>query len=244
MKHIVSILGGLAGLFGSCVHQNPGDYSDDARIYFLNEVKVQQDSIAVSFFAAMDGSEYDTVWIDVRTMGYLADYDRPLNLRVSNEGEKGAAVAGKHYVGFDDSHIKTAYCIPAGKVKTKIPVVLIKDPSLNTSEVRLELSLETNEYFQRGYEPWCQFTVISTAKAVKPASWETWWKTAFGDWGPKKMEFIILYVGFNEFDDDSYDAAFRDYLMNKAKKKLKEYNENPENEGTPLKEEDGTLVVF
>lgn len=170
MKHIVNILGGIVGLLllGSCEKQHPGDYNDGGRVYFYNEPKVQQDSINVSFFAAMGGSKYDTVWIDVRAMGYPADQDRPLNLQILNEGEEGAAVAGKHYVGFDDPGMKPRICMPAGEVKTNIPVVWIKDPSLNTSEVRLELSLEANEYFQRGYEPWCQFVVTATAKAVQP----------------------------------------------------------------------------
>lgn len=134
--------------------------------------------------------------------------------------------------------------MPAGEVKTNIPVVWIKDPSLNTSEVRLELSLEANEYFQRGYEPWCQFVVTATAKAVQPFLWDTWWKNYFGDWGAKKMEFIILYVGFNEFDEIPSDYALCPYLQGKAKQKLKEYNENPENEDAPLTEEDGTPVEF
>lgn len=246
MKHIVNILGGIVGLLllGSCEKQHPGDYNDGGRIYFYNEPKVQQDSINVSFFAAMGGNKYDTVWIDVRAMGYPADQDRPLNLQILNEGEEGAAVAGKHYVGFDDPGMKPRICMPAGEVKTNIPVVWIKDPSLNTSEVRLELSLEANEYFQRGYEPWCQFVVTATAKAVQPFLWDTWWKTYFGDWGPRKMEFIILYVGFNEFDEIPSDYALCPYLQGKAKQKLKEYNENPENEDAPLTEEDGTPVEF
>ena len=61
MKHIVNILGGIVGLLllGSCEKQHPGDYNDGGRVYFYNEPKVQQDSINVSFFAAMGGSKYD-----------------------------------------------------------------------------------------------------------------------------------------------------------------------------------------
>lgn len=240
MRHITMIFIYLLVVTG-CKQEVAQPYDDMPRLYFYHEAGVQQDSIAVSFFATAETKLYDTVWLDIRTMGFPVDEDRLIGLEVLNEGDKGAAIPGIHYLEWENCLTMDYLHIPAGKVQASVPIVLRKDKSLETGAVLLKLRIRPNAYFQLGYEPWCSFTLSSTSLPVKPELWDKWWKIYFGVWGPKKMEFIILYVGFNEFGDYPEDYSICDYLRGKAKSKLQEYNNTHTEKWC---EADGTPVEF
>ena len=95
-------------------------------------------------------AETDTVWIPLKTIGKVVDYDRPVKL-VQLPVEDSCAVAGKHFVAFDDAALHSCYIIPAGKTRTELPVVLKRDVSLKTDKVLIEIAIGENEYFVPGF---------------------------------------------------------------------------------------------
>ena len=231
-----------------CEQKDVNRYENDPRLYFFNgydntrtPTYYHQDSIAQSFFLLPAEQERDTVFIVLETMGMISDEPRPFRLVQTNEGEPDAAVAGKHYLPFDSEEMRQNMMIPAGAVRYYMPLIVLRDPSLETSKVRLKLGIVENEYFKLGINEELEFMVTITATAEEPPTWNSW---SFGDWGAKKMWFVINYVGISDFADVPEDYAYRRYLKTLAIQKLREYNADPNNTDTPLTEADGTVVTF
>ena len=232
-----------------CQEQDMMRYEDDPAIYFANEelsayYSVQSDSINHSFFIYGEDVTTDTVHVLIRTMGMPVDYDRPVKLVQTNAGAPDAAIAGTHYVPFDDPALADSFSIPAGEVSHFVPIVLLRDNSLKTETVRLELTLEGNEHFRQGIDEWRNFLVTTSDTAVKPKIWDSYWRYYFGaSWGPEKMRFIIQSTGLTDFDTQPSDYSYLNWLGDTAKQALLEYNaDRPEEEW--LREADGTLVSF
>lgn len=229
-------------LFISCKENETLEYENDPALYFVNERYVQGDSIDHSFFT-IPGNGPDTVYILMQTMGYVYDFDRPFLLEQTNTGDADAAVAGVHYVPFNDAQVSKYFVIPANQVRIKLPIILLRDKSLESQQVRLELGVTKNEYFRPGIEQWSKFLVKTTSKANKPSTWDSYWKYQFGaSWGPVKMRFIIDVTGYTDWEVRPADMAFAGFLGSKVLSYFLEYNKaNPDK---PLKEADGTLVSF
>lgn len=242
-----SILASLILLF-SCQEQDIMTYENDPAIYFANEsldayYESQHDSINHSFFIYGEDVIRDTIHILIRTMGMPTDYDRPVNLVQTNIGQPNAAIAGTHFIPLDDPTVKDSMCIPAGQVSQFIPIIVLRDKSLASEEVRLDLSLEANEYFRQGIDAWRKFFVTTTDQAVKPSNWDRTWQYIFGaSWGTEKMRFIIQSTGYTDFENPPSDSGYRNWLGDTAKQALLDYNAaHPD---APLYEADGTPVSF
>lgn len=232
----------IVGTIG-CKENTALEYENDPALYFENSYYTQQDSIAHTFFIQPDDQMRDTVFVEILTMGYPTNTDRPFILEQTNAGKPGAAVAGKHFVAFDDPEMLEHLKIPKGSVRKSFPLIVLRDPSLELEEVRIELKIGENEYFRSGIDEWTNFVVKTTSMAVKPTNWDSYWKYYFGiTWGSVKMKFIIDNTGFTEFDGGSLNSDYTNYLSSKVKQKLLEYNTNHPDE--PLSEADGTLVTF
>ena len=215
----------------SCKENSALEYENDPALYFENTTYGQRDSIAHTFFIQPDDQMRDTVFIEILTMGYPTDSDRPFILEQTNAGQPGSAIAGEHLK------------IPKGSVRKSFPLIVLRDPSLELEEVRIELKIGENEYFRSGIDDWTNFVVKTTSMAVKPTNWDTYWKYYFGPtWGSVKMKFIIDNTGFSDFDGDRLNTDYTNYLSSKVKQKLLEYNTNHPDD--PLSEADGTLVTF
>lgn len=235
--------------FFGCERHDVEKYENDPRLYFfkgnynLGEF-IQGDSTAHSFFVQPDGQNLDTVWVDIRTMGFPADYPRPMKIAQIHTDRGNAAVAGKHYVSFDSEEMQKNLLMPANAVRCLLPVIVKRDPSLETSRVRIEMAVVENEYFKVGIDTLSKFIVTTTARAEKPALWDSYWKHMFGDFGAKKLWFLIHYVGLTEFDAYLSDSGYRYYLQSKAIQVLENYNADVNHQDRPLRETDGTLVTF
>lgn len=140
--------------------------------------------------------------------------------------------------------MKEQVSIAAGQVKRMLPVIFYRDPSLEKDSVRLEIEIQSNEYFSVGMDTLSHFMVEMTAKPSKPRLWNSVFSYIFGDWGAKKMWFIMRYVGFTDFENRISDYAYQTYLRGRAAEALAEYNADERNEDRPLREADGTLVKF
>lgn len=237
-----------------CKENEMDSYVNDPAIYFahgsnysldgtLANSITQNDSINYSFFILADSIKRDTIYIYVCTQGEVADYDRPISLVQTNEGESNAAVAGVHFIGFDDSAVSSSMVVPAGMVYAKIPIILLRDASLELEEKRLELAVNQNEYFRPGIDEYRNFTITTTDIAVKPSLWDTFWKYFFGPtFGSVKFRFIINATGYTEWEQRPSDYSYLTWMRTVVQQKFYDYNlAHPDD---PLKEADGTLVTF
>lgn len=235
---------GLAG----CEQQEVNRYENDPRLYFYNgrdydhnPVFPQYDSTAQSFYLLPESQTRDTVYVVIETMGMTTDEPRPFRLVQTNIGDPDAAVAGTHYLSFDSEEMLKNMMMPVGCVHYYMPLIVLRDPSLNSSKVRLKMTIAENEYFKPGMERYINFMVTMTATAEKPKTWPA--NSIYGTWGPQKMWFLLNYVGVTDFSNPS-DNGYRDYLKTLAIVKLNAYNADENNPDRPLKEADGTPVNF
>lgn len=244
--YIISLLV-LPLIHAGCQEKVVEKYNDSDCLYFENATWGQKDSISHSFFILRESVVRDTVLVQVNTMGFASDKDRPIKLVQTNRDEEGAAIPGVHYVPFDDPEMQKNLVVKAGQAKVMVPVIFLRDPSMKKGEVRLWIGIEENEYFKTGIEKFQTFLVKSGDVAQKPDKWGSYWVYQFGEWGPVKMRFIIDYVGWSDFENPP-DTGMRLYLQLKAREQLKLYNES--HPGAPLCEDhDGTdecknCVVF
>ena len=108
--------------FVACQENEISTFDNESSLFFFRDIynnnskgTPQLDSTSYSFFLA--GSiQIDTVWLDVLLTGSPSAQDRPFRIVQSNVGEPGAAVAGTHYVAFDDPEMVKRMVMPANKV--------------------------------------------------------------------------------------------------------------------------------
>ena len=226
MKNIwIYLIGGMFLLVAGCGHNDAQVFEEEARVCFSrgDDGGGQQDSILQSFFIVPEIQERDTVWIEITLVGFPVNEVRPVKIVQINPDAKDAAIAGTHYVGFDDAEVRSFMVMAANQVTARIPVILLLDISLKTEKKRLEMAIMENEYFKRGIDADCNFMIQTMELAEIPTNWDSAWKSYFGAWSSQKMWFIVNYLGLDDFEAE-YDAGYKKYLKQKAHSKLNEYN--------------------
>lgn len=121
------------------------------KIGFLRE-NGENKPVTKTFIYDNSDVDRDTVYIPMRTMGFVTEYDRPIGIEqaeaVFEEGVEGAnAVPGVHYVPFDDPEYQKFAVVKAGQAEAQLPVILLRDPSLENEEVTLRIRIVQNEAF-------------------------------------------------------------------------------------------------
>lgn len=227
----------------ACTENEMSGYENDPAVYFAGIGDNKIDSINHSFVLLSSDVLTDTVLVRVNTMGALSSQARPVTVVQTNAGVEGSAVAGVHYVSFDDAALKPLLQVSAGKEFVDIPVVFIRDTSLLSGRVRLELALEKNDYFRPGVIDKLKFTLTTSDLLEKPSAWDTRWFIFLGQsWGPVKMRFLIDITGYDDWYTTPNDMSLLQYFGALAKQKLLEYNAAHPDE--PLREANGDLVSF
>jgi hypothetical protein len=231
-------------LFPACREQVVPRYESENSIYFYNGADVyntfvQRDSLKYNFMNKTDDRERDTVHVHVFAAGFLSDEDRSYKLVQANHGGATDAEAGIHYVRFDDPAYEGRFVIPAGTMQGSFPVILLRDPSLRSREIRVEFELQANEHFMTIIPDQSRFVVKITDMFSQPDNWEALWQFYFGVWGPEKMRFLKRYVGIDDFEY-AYPPNRLMHYQSEARKKLAEYNAN----NPPLTEEGGIPISF
>jgi hypothetical protein len=217
--------------------------------------------VTYSFVYGSTVATSDTVWLKVQTMGFLSDEDREINVEQIATGISDA-VAGTHYLSFDDASLKSYYIMPAGKSLDSIPVVLLRDASLKDTSVNLLIKIKTNSEFTLVNSDKNTVQVVFTDKLSKPSCWAYYAEGYFGTYGPVKHQWLIEQTG-EKWDDDylynvlgftssmdwsdgtnaHYDSGYCSYLSTALTKKLDAYNAARTAAGLDvLKEADGTVV--
>lgn len=220
MKKIFFIAAATLSFIASgCSERDVEPYKNEPALYFLRNIYNpefrQADSLSCSFFFDHNRLR-DTVWVMVCMTGKLVGYDRPIRLIQANAGKSNAAVAGIHYQPFDTPTLADKMVIPASKARALVPIVVLNHESLEISEVRLEIEVAQNEHFRPGINDQREFLVKTTAIAVKPYNWDTFWKYYFGPtWGTEKFRFIIDATGYTDFDYvNTRGELYSDVLLN------------------------------
>ena len=224
-----------------CEENMPLTYEgkDAVYIYSTNHTRTTEQT----FFLIPESQERDTIWIQVQLMGKVASKKRPFVLKQINVAEDNAAISGIHYVSFDDSEMSSHLFIEKDCAEVQVPIILLRTPDMELNKYKLVLAIEENEYFAAIDLPYyADYTIMTTAIAVKPSRWDTTWHSLFGEWGSEKMKFIIEATGYTSWDESINDSQYKAYLQTKCKTALYEYNQSHPDE--PLTEADGTLVEF
>lgn len=247
MKKIIRITAILALILtaASCEQDLPVFNDQTARLNFVRDYTIMNEDMEESYSFVYHGDiKQDTVWVRLSTMGLIRNYDRHFELEQVESADTVNAVAGKHYVPFDQ--MKEFYVIPAGANEVKVPVILLRDASLKTDRYLLKFRLKETDIFKRGYASVGYRKIIITDKLEKPISWTTNELDYYiAPYSTSLHKFIIDITG--ETWDNDYitkvceDPGFLNYIGGWLKNKLAEVNAERASQGLePLKNEDGT----
>lgn len=221
------------------------------------DFKAKMAASSYSFVYVGADVKQDTVWFEVESMGFLSDKDRPIQLVQVDTAGVRQAVAGKHFIAFDDPSLKRFYVMPAGKARTKIPVVVMRDASLSDGDVVLKFAIGSSDHFIPGYPVFTSRALSISGSLSKPDVWDYVNKTTYmamtyyyGNYGKTKHQFLIDQTGF-KWDNDFIktlvdgDSGYFQYLYNKMVVALDQLNAERIAKGLgALSEEDGTPVVL
>lgn len=217
--------------------------------------------LSYSFIYGSPDAVRDTVWLEVETIGLPSAAPRPVTIGQAPSGANDA-VPGTHYVPFDDPSVQDAYIIPPGQTRARLPLILKRDPSLQTTQVVILARVRSTDVFPL-INPERNFVkIVFSDQLEKPDNWnEGAYLFPFGAYGPVKHRFMIEQTGerwdneyFSEtlgivrdspYYNANYDNAYCDYLVGVLARLLQQHNAERQALGLDvLKEADGTPVSF
>lgn len=205
----------------------------------------------------------DTVWVKLRTYGFVLGNPRKFSLKQVPVGEWDA-VPGIHYIPFNDSSVADYYSVAADTNEVEVPIIFLRDTSLENHEYILKIRIDENEYFKPGIEKYQTRTICISDIIVQPKYWNYYAIKGFaGNYGKVKYRFMINAAAtIGTILDDKFfedlvgkapelDYALLAYWNSFFKTKLKEENNKRKEQGLPpLSEEPkpgittGELVSF
>jgi len=202
------------------------------------------DSITYTFVEKNESTQTDTLWLPVRISGDAVDFDRNISLVADPEGT--TAVNDKHYRLLN-------YILPKNSFSTQLGVVLIRDASLLTESVVLNLRLQPSEHFTTlmkdtltgdgGYHIRNRIKIIFTDRLLKPDNWDSYLVTFFGPYSEVKFRFIAGHLGVSSFPTTGPNAVNfpkMQFYQNSVRNALYEYTLV----NGPLIDENGNVVVI
>ena len=131
--------------------------------------------------------------------------------------------------------------------RTQVPVIVLRDASLEEHDVTLVFRFAENEYFKPGYTGLTERTLHIADRLLEPGNWS---QQYFGTYGPVKHQLMIDWTG--EVWDDSYirsllngDSGYLSYLKEFFQQKLEEENAKRQEAGLDIyREADGSEIRF
>ena len=265
MKRInwISIL--LLPLWIGCDEVDYMSFHDVDRI----QIESPGETIYNFFYEDRESVQRDTAYVRVQALGGGRPYPREIVLKQITEydesyeyDDKGnvidtvyteymnKAVAGVHYLASDASGGLRVE-LPADSMEFNVPVILLRDTSLQSGEVRLCLELEATEDFQLGMRARLSKTIIIVDKLFKPDNWSGIFQQYFGAYSEVKHEFMVSVLK-QEINDEWINSLYSDFTLmisyrNVLINQLNAFNNDPENlaDGTaPLRDENGNIITF
>lgn len=194
-------------LFSSCKKAMPGIYSGEQYLEFSATTTAGAKEVYTAYapFYALDANKTtDTVLIHVVTTGSIPSKTSYIQFTAFTDNTVTStypdAVAGVHYVSFDDINLKKLMKINAGKSEAYIPVVLKRDPSLKDKVYQLRFKIGISDDIKPGNSNHTEGVIYISDRLSQPINWTT---TFFlGAYGPVKHQFMIEQSG------QPWDAAF------------------------------------
>lgn len=272
-KNIIFILL-LTVFMAGCKEDGMLLFNDKARIQFVSQDANPPRDYPYSFVWADQGRMFDTVYIPVRVIGGPSGQDRRVALEQVDEyivtyhydrlGHitdsvvevvANKAVAGVHYVPFDDPMTANLLKVDAGKVEDSIGIIVKRNADLKTKKVRLCLALKENDDFGMGELRFQKRTITISDKIEKPATWDRTTDAYLGTYSETKHKLMMQVV--NGKVDDAWitncnnSKSFMLYWRSKFHEALEAFNADAGNIASgkaPLKEDEANpnsnLVTF
>ncbi|HEY8389231.1 MAG TPA: DUF4843 domain-containing protein [Parasegetibacter sp.] len=218
----------------------------DPAVYFIHSTSriTSIDSITYTFVEKSSNVTSDTIWLPVRISGDAVDFDRKVNLVADPAGT--TAVKDKHYKLLD-------YFIPKNSFTTQLGVVLLRDASLQSESVVLNLQILPSDDFGtlmkdtltgdgRFYTK-NRIKIIFTDRLLKPDNWDSYLVTFFGPYSDVKFRFIAGELGVSTFPTTGPNAVNfpkMQFYQTVVRNALFEYTQA----NGPLIDENGNPVVI
>lgn len=239
----------------SCSKNEPKKFSDVSRLQFgptQNRINYEpyslNDTLKNHTFYYTPDVEQKIINFDLYTIGNVADHDRVFKIeQVILEGVENA-IPGVHYKAFDSGEMAKYYVIPKDSVHVFVPVVMLKDKSLDSKIVTLKFQLVANEEFQLGEvkKLWRKLTFTSMLNI--PSLWSNV-NNILGSYSVVKHEFMIEKSGL-KWDDELIETITTDAATPKywqaffVDELIKENKRREENLLDPLEDENGLIIKF
>jgi hypothetical protein len=211
MKKYYCIIVILLAVAAGCKKADYMMYNDGARIQVADTIP-----LSYSFFYKDAAVTRDTVYVQMNTIGGIANHNRtiaieqiteydityvrdPVTNKVVDSTVKEKpfkAVAGKHYISFTDPAVQNLMVVEADSAIRKLPIILLRDTSLKSNSYRLRIKLIANEEFALGETKAVERTIIFSDKLERFESWKTDISSspafqAFGKYSTGKHQFMI-----------------------------------------------------
>lgn len=222
-------------------------YNDVARIQLKNT-----NDVAYSFVWESKAITRDTIYLPIMVIGgpetrirefqvsqvteYNTEYEYDnkgyvIDSTINEVANK--AIPGVHYVPFDDSGARELMKVYANQVQASVPVILLRDTSLQSESYRLRIQLQSSSDFQLGEQEKLSATVIFSDRLEKPSTWNALINLWLGAYSVPKHELMIEVVG-SKVDDDWINTgkannAFFVFWRGKFIDALERFNADPEN---------------
>lgn len=225
-------------------------FNTSPRVQWKDTLTVQQ-----TFAAKKDIIVRDTVWLKANVMGGLSSELKMVKIRqikgfvyAYTYDKTGAvidtiateapnqAVAGVHYVPFESEEMqrllmqKTVVANNPKDVEINIPIIVLRDASLNKNNHLLYIRLEPSADFLPGESQKIVKIISISNRILKPSKWNVWEDWYFGKYSYVKHKFM------NETLQTVVDNAWFEqprgiltFHREKCRRALNEFNANPEN---------------
>lgn len=208
MKKTITHIGTLLLIIvmcGSCKKDIPRSYSGQQflEFYYVDDIKAVTAGYSTYFYkdAAV---QYDTVLYHVRSVGTVPS--KASYFRFTAFADTSAtpaypdAVAGVHYVPFDNANMKLLWKLEADSFEAYVPIITIRDASLKTSTYQLHFRIDTSKDFDPGSPNHTEGILYISDRLSRPSNWTD--NFFLGAYGPVKQQFMIDQSG------DRWDADF------------------------------------
>ncbi len=275
MKNIYSLI----TLWGTCLLGMVACQKSEIPVYSGDTLVQFQDTIPQGYTFLYEPSSIsrDTLWVPIRVIGGTTSHDRAVKLTQVQEyrdsliyDQSGkqigiekvpvlfTAVAGKHYVDFDQPAMKDLLVVKSGQVDALLPIILLRDPSLTNNSYRLRLSFAANDNFRLGDSKLLEKLIQFSDRYERFYSWrfDNYNAPAFGTFGKysqRKHEFMYETLG-EPITEEWYQALAKEGAQNHYQNIMREalsiFNNDPENIASgkaPMREtadEKSPLITF